>query len=1077
MSWLLTSVAVPLALAACGGGSGGGSPAPAPPATYSVTANVSGLSGSGLVLALGNGAKINVSGNGPVTLVSGLSNAAAYEVTVKTQPPAPVQICAVNNGSGTIASANASVTVSCVAGTVTTVNTTVTYDSSIPASAQSRVTQLVSASATVSPGGTLAIPITLTGADALIMALDVNNNVVAADMADSSSATLTATSTAIALTRLILGPPSGSLTVAQLNQAIQSTAEFPNLVSSIQSAYSAGITLANSAAIFTSLDIVATQLPSSLLAQLSSAPRKQAQSLASPVIPPSPLPYTLETWSSGSYQSIFVTGADSSKNGVDLLNSMSIDWWAASADINGVDLSAGGVSLPAASLATQAALLLPNQTVQTVVTYFNKVPLPGNGAAFNVDLLQNPNTHLSNVRLLSENVLDVVLPLTIDCVQQIVDAVIAEPPETWSGTVTYINTILPAAIGNLVLPSKCTVAAGKLAVGNLTAGAFKFLTAELVYSPVDVVYKGVQVGNILVEVSEMAQYWAVGTSGTPAIQVGVCEGKSGGGVQLSNGASTLQFTIGQPAQPAQLFMAPGAVNQNPPMVSAKDIMGNSTLVPSDVLYKSNFDTIAQVDPQSDQVTALMVVPALQQVTITGTSASTGASGSYPVFVLIPVVTPATAAAQAGGGLTSGTVKLQLTDTTGDVVLAPPNAYWRTSDTQGLSLVPFPPPSSLAGNLFLGSNVTVWVAPQNAIPVPVTISAYDPNDNLYGSAVITVSGLYPTTTTVVANPPSLHSTGGSVTLTATIATQSTVPSGTPAPIGSVTFTDTTGATFCAQPVTVTAGVATCTVSITTPPDTVTANYSGDPNYAASTGSATVTVAAQGPNTCVPTQGATTCTVSTYILGSGTFTAPVTVTVTGNNNGAPINNTSLLRVNVYQNVPGSCDPTTPGCPSLTGHPIQACAVNGVWVPVGYNSTVSLVSPLPSNCTGSAGNLNVITSYSVDGSGNFVISNEIHNTANHTCTDAYGQVTSSSDTSDNKQSASVSLSDGSGNGNVNYIENASSTGNPPYVESYAGQVSWPAETPQPPIFTGEGVSVSRTTVAAGATLPMACVAPGIP
>jgi hypothetical protein len=74
--------------------------------TYTVGGNVSGLVGSGLVLQLNGANDLSVSADGTFTFPSALADGAAYAVTVGTQPSSPAQICAVTNGSGTIAGAN-----------------------------------------------------------------------------------------------------------------------------------------------------------------------------------------------------------------------------------------------------------------------------------------------------------------------------------------------------------------------------------------------------------------------------------------------------------------------------------------------------------------------------------------------------------------------------------------------------------------------------------------------------------------------------------------------------------------------------------------------------------------------------------------------------------------------------------------------------------------------------------------------------------------------------------------------------------------------------------------------------------
>ncbi len=75
--------------------------------TLSLGGSVSGLAGTGLVLANTDGDTLTISGNGSfqfkVLLVSGTT----YNVTIKTQPTGPAQICTITNNTGT-ATANVS---------------------------------------------------------------------------------------------------------------------------------------------------------------------------------------------------------------------------------------------------------------------------------------------------------------------------------------------------------------------------------------------------------------------------------------------------------------------------------------------------------------------------------------------------------------------------------------------------------------------------------------------------------------------------------------------------------------------------------------------------------------------------------------------------------------------------------------------------------------------------------------------------------------------------------------------------------------------------------------------------------
>ena len=79
-----------------------------PVPTYTVGGSVSGLNGSGLVLALNGSVQLPISGNSAFAFPGGLPSGATYAVTVATQPGNPAQTCTVANGSGTIGASNVS---------------------------------------------------------------------------------------------------------------------------------------------------------------------------------------------------------------------------------------------------------------------------------------------------------------------------------------------------------------------------------------------------------------------------------------------------------------------------------------------------------------------------------------------------------------------------------------------------------------------------------------------------------------------------------------------------------------------------------------------------------------------------------------------------------------------------------------------------------------------------------------------------------------------------------------------------------------------------------------------------------
>jgi hypothetical protein len=83
--------------------------------SYAVGGTVSGLEGSGLVLQNNGADDLAVSRNGSFTFLTPLEEDSTYEVTVKSQPSNPTQICTVANGEGTVGTDDVTdINVSCV---------------------------------------------------------------------------------------------------------------------------------------------------------------------------------------------------------------------------------------------------------------------------------------------------------------------------------------------------------------------------------------------------------------------------------------------------------------------------------------------------------------------------------------------------------------------------------------------------------------------------------------------------------------------------------------------------------------------------------------------------------------------------------------------------------------------------------------------------------------------------------------------------------------------------------------------------------------------------------------------------
>ena len=73
---------------------------------YTVGGTVTGLRGSGLVLADNAGNDLTPSTNGSFQFTASIAQGGPYSVTIKSQPSNPAQTCSVYNGSGTIGNAD-----------------------------------------------------------------------------------------------------------------------------------------------------------------------------------------------------------------------------------------------------------------------------------------------------------------------------------------------------------------------------------------------------------------------------------------------------------------------------------------------------------------------------------------------------------------------------------------------------------------------------------------------------------------------------------------------------------------------------------------------------------------------------------------------------------------------------------------------------------------------------------------------------------------------------------------------------------------------------------------------------------
>src|SRR3989475_419182 len=192
VSLLISSVL----LAACSGlpktSGGGGGP-------YTISVTVSGLTGSGLVLADNGTDKLTITATGTFPFATTIPKNGTYAVTVQTQPSNPTQTCAVNpsTGSGT-ATANVTVTVTCTTNPVpATIGATV---SGLVANSSVILQNNGGDSLTVTANGPFVFKTPVTGADiyaVTVVTQPVNPNQICTVTSGSGTAAANVTNVAV----------------------------------------------------------------------------------------------------------------------------------------------------------------------------------------------------------------------------------------------------------------------------------------------------------------------------------------------------------------------------------------------------------------------------------------------------------------------------------------------------------------------------------------------------------------------------------------------------------------------------------------------------------------------------------------------------------------------------------------------------------------------------------------------------------------------------------------------------------------------------------------------------------------
>jgi hypothetical protein len=701
--WLLLPLTGSLVLTACGGGGGGGGGS-SPPSTYSVIANVSGLSGSNLVLSLGDGTNVPISSNGQVTLVSGLANGASYSVSVTSSPVNPSETCTISDGSGTVNDSTVNIPVSCTTANTPQASTEMAADPAVPAAITSSITNVVTASGSGALGSWIPVNLATQSGDTIALCLDADGHAVMASMVTSDQTTFSSASTALALVRLTIADVPTTENAAAINAAVQGTPAYATLVSLINADLSAGVRPLSDAAVAQNILVVAESVVPTISAATNKA-RAKAQSLG----PATNLPFTiLPSDDPNVAPYLQITGA--SNGSIAVYNNMPIPWSGSTSALT----SGGTATTPLAG----PSPLSPDQTLQ----------LKMNNAPFNLLIAQDEAsaTQIAEDMVAGtfEQALAVVPGLgscAVETLKGIVQAKIGPTVRgsiqsglTWSAFANALPKDITADTALAVL-TEC----GPKVVQQLGPGvavlveAIIGVDAELLASLV-AVKSLVGATGWAIEADYANRFWG------QTFPVVICAA-----ADYTIHSCVASFTF----DPTSLLMAPGAVGQA--VVAGIDSNSSATPLPGDLTFIPDDDTIATaVGMAGVTVTAATTIPLSPSVTnVVVTDPATGANSPLPITVVWPTLVPS--ANPITVTTSDQTLVVSLTGPNGAAtpsIVLPSNITWSTTA----------PTATIQPVTSVGSTST-WTIPANATANPVQITATDPNGNDYPPLTVTVQG--------------------------------------------------------------------------------------------------------------------------------------------------------------------------------------------------------------------------------------------------------------------------------------------------------------------------------------------------
>ena len=250
----------------------------------------------------------------------------------------------------------------------------VLFDQSVPSATRSSVAEVLTPTDAQPPGSAVAIPVGGDEFGPVVMAVDTQDRLILAGFASDSSVTLSARSTALVLTRFVLGKSGFWASLEEAERTASQSAKFGRLVVAIQSALDGARAADEDEAVMTALSAVVAERIESTSAPASAASvsaRAHAMAVASPSAS-HPLPaVVLDDSFLGVPLKISVVSANSSGS-INVSNATPIFWAISSQDANGTLLPSHSAD---PSTVVEGKVIVPgvglkNSTIETVVDHW-----------------------------------------------------------------------------------------------------------------------------------------------------------------------------------------------------------------------------------------------------------------------------------------------------------------------------------------------------------------------------------------------------------------------------------------------------------------------------------------------------------------------------------------------------------------------------------------------------------------------------------------------------------------------------------------------------------------------------------